>query len=115
MEKNRESSYVAIRLIIIHQYKPPFAIRFAHYSVGFIGCGAIAKVMARAAAEIAPFKGVAYSPPGGGAEEFAKEMEVRVGAIHLLRYLPPKLNNPSLCSPSLRSPLGRTRSSIHRC
>ncbi|GMI46492.1 hypothetical protein TrCOL_g10349 [Triparma columacea] len=48
-------------------------------SVGFIGCGAIAKVMARAAAEISPFKGVAFAPPGGGAEQFAAEMEAELG------------------------------------
>mmetsp|Transcript_24557 Transcript_24557/g.36624 ORF Transcript_24557/g.36624 Transcript_24557/m.36624 type:complete len:359 (-) Transcript_24557:143-1219(-) len=45
--------------------------------VGFIGCGAIARNMARAAAAVRPFKGVAYA--FAGAEEFAKEMEAELG------------------------------------
>jgi len=57
------------------------AVAFKHFAspktqkVGFIGCGAIAKNMARAAAAISPnFEGVAFAPPGGGADEFADEM-----------------------------------------
>jgi ornithine cyclodeaminase/alanine dehydrogenase-like protein (mu-crystallin family) len=47
-------------------------------SVGFIGCGAIARNMARAAAAIRPdMKGVAYAM--AGAEEFAKEMGEELG------------------------------------
>jgi ornithine cyclodeaminase/alanine dehydrogenase-like protein (mu-crystallin family) len=45
--------------------------------IGFIGCGAIARNMARASAAIRPFKGVAYS--FAGAEEFAKDMESELG------------------------------------
>lgn len=45
--------------------------------VGFIGCGAIAKVMARAAAAVRPFKGVVYALEG--AEEFAKDMSDELG------------------------------------
>mmetsp|Transcript_18118 Transcript_18118/g.24928 ORF Transcript_18118/g.24928 Transcript_18118/m.24928 type:complete len:357 (-) Transcript_18118:261-1331(-) len=45
--------------------------------VGFIGCGAIARNMARAAAAIRPFKGLAYA--FAGAEEFAQEMEAELG------------------------------------
>merc|ERR1719343_30210 len=46
-------------------------------TVGFIGCGAIARNMARAAAAIRSFKGVAYAV--AGAEEFAKDMEHELG------------------------------------
>ena len=45
--------------------------------VGFIGCGAIAKNMARAAAAVRPYKGVAFALEG--AEEFAKEMSEELG------------------------------------
>mmetsp|Transcript_62329 Transcript_62329/g.75016 ORF Transcript_62329/g.75016 Transcript_62329/m.75016 type:complete len:355 (-) Transcript_62329:324-1388(-) len=45
--------------------------------VGFIGCGAIARNMARAAAVVRPYKGVAYG--FAGAEEFAAEMEKELG------------------------------------
>merc|ERR1712176_41963 len=45
--------------------------------VGFIGCGAIARNMARAAAAIRPFSGVAYGL--AGAEEFCSEMEAELG------------------------------------
>lgn len=45
--------------------------------VGFIGCGAIARNMARAAAAVRPIKGVAYAI--AGAEEFAKEMQAELG------------------------------------
>uniref|UniRef100_A0A6T7KGU3 Ornithine cyclodeaminase n=1 Tax=Skeletonema marinoi TaxID=267567 RepID=A0A6T7KGU3_9STRA len=45
--------------------------------VGFIGCGAIAKNMARAAATVRPIKGVAYAIDG--AEEFAAEMSAELG------------------------------------
>ena len=45
--------------------------------VGFIGCGAIARTMARAAAAVRPFKGVAYAM--AGAEEFAADMEAETG------------------------------------
>lgn len=46
-------------------------------NVGFIGCGAIARNMARAAAAIRPYKGIAYGLQG--AEEFCKEMEAELG------------------------------------
>lgn len=46
-------------------------------TVGFIGCGAIARNMARAAAAVRSFKGVAYAK--AGAPEFAKEMEQELG------------------------------------
>mmetsp|Transcript_47137 Transcript_47137/g.57033 ORF Transcript_47137/g.57033 Transcript_47137/m.57033 type:complete len:356 (-) Transcript_47137:53-1120(-) len=45
--------------------------------VGFIGTGAIARNMARAAGAVRPFKGVAYAH--AGAEEFCKEMEAELG------------------------------------
>lgn len=45
--------------------------------VGFIGCGAIAKVMARAAAAVRPIQGIAFGL--AGAEEFCKEMEAELG------------------------------------
>jgi ornithine cyclodeaminase/alanine dehydrogenase-like protein (mu-crystallin family) len=45
--------------------------------VGFIGCGAIAKNMARAAATVRPIKGVAYALEG--AEQFAEEMSKELG------------------------------------
>ena len=46
-------------------------------TIGFIGCGAIAKNMARAAAAVRTFKGVCYAI--AGAPEFAKEMEHELG------------------------------------
>lgn len=45
--------------------------------VGFIGCGAIARNMARAAAAIRPIRGVCYAHDG--AEEFAAEMSQELG------------------------------------
>lgn len=45
--------------------------------VGFIGCGAIAKVMARAAAAVRPYKGIVFALEG--AEDFAKEMSEELG------------------------------------
>lgn len=45
--------------------------------VGFIGCGAIAKNMARAAATVRPYKGVTYALEG--AETFAEEMTKELG------------------------------------
>lgn len=46
--------------------------------IGFIGCGAIARNMARAAAAVRPkFHGVAFGL--AGAEEFAAEMEAELG------------------------------------
>jgi len=45
--------------------------------VGFIGCGAIAKVMARAAAEVRPYEGVVFALEG--AEDFAKDMSQELG------------------------------------
>ena len=46
--------------------------------IGFIGCGAIARNMARAAAVVRPtFKGVAYGL--AGAEEFCKDMSEELG------------------------------------
>lgn len=50
-----------------------------HDCIGFIGCGAIAKNMARAAASIRNYQGVAFAPPEGGAVEFAAEMEKETG------------------------------------
>lgn len=47
-------------------------------SIGFIGCGAIARTMARAAKEVRPnFKGVAFGL--AGAEEFAADMKAELG------------------------------------
>jgi ornithine cyclodeaminase/alanine dehydrogenase-like protein (mu-crystallin family) len=47
-------------------------------TIGFIGCGAIARNMARAAAAVRPeFKGVAYGL--AGADEFANEMTKELG------------------------------------
>jgi ornithine cyclodeaminase/alanine dehydrogenase-like protein (mu-crystallin family) len=47
--------------------------------IGFIGCGAIARNMARAAAAVRPdFKGVAFGLAGSG-ETFAKEMSAELG------------------------------------
>jgi ornithine cyclodeaminase/alanine dehydrogenase-like protein (mu-crystallin family) len=45
--------------------------------VGFIGTGAIARNMARAAAAVRPFTGVAYAL--AGAEEFCQQMEAELG------------------------------------
>jgi ornithine cyclodeaminase/alanine dehydrogenase-like protein (mu-crystallin family) len=45
--------------------------------VGFIGTGAIARNMARGAASIRPYKGVAYA--FAGADDFCKEMEEELG------------------------------------
>lgn len=45
--------------------------------VGFIGTGAIARNMARAAAAVRPFEGIAYAFEG--AAEFCKEMEAELG------------------------------------
>jgi len=47
--------------------------------VGFIGCGAIARNMARAAATVRPIKGVAYAIDEDMAKTFAKEMEEELG------------------------------------
>lgn len=48
--------------------------------IGFIGTGAIARNMARAAAYVRPkFKGVAYGLDVEGAEQFAKEMSEELG------------------------------------
>ena len=48
-------------------------------TIGFIGCGAIAKVMARAAKAVRPdFKGVCYAPDGSH-ESFAAEMSAELG------------------------------------
>jgi ornithine cyclodeaminase/alanine dehydrogenase-like protein (mu-crystallin family) len=47
--------------------------------VGFIGTGAIARNMARAAAAVRPFKGVAYALDSTMAENFAKDMEQELG------------------------------------
>lgn len=48
-------------------------------TVGFIGTGAIARNMARAAAAVRPFKGVAYALDNVMAEKFAKDMEQELG------------------------------------
>lgn len=45
--------------------------------VGFIGAGAIARNMARAASAVRPFKGIVFAL--AGAEDFAKEMESELG------------------------------------
>lgn len=47
--------------------------------VGFIGAGAIARNMARAAAAVRPFKGVVYALDAAMAESFAKDMEEELG------------------------------------
>mmetsp|Transcript_17487 Transcript_17487/g.42975 ORF Transcript_17487/g.42975 Transcript_17487/m.42975 type:complete len:344 (+) Transcript_17487:65-1096(+) len=46
-------------------------------TVGFIGCGAIARNMARAAASVRDFQGVVYALDG--AEDFAEEMSAELG------------------------------------
>lgn len=46
-------------------------------TVGFIGCGAIARNMARAAVAVRDFEGVVYAL--NGAEQFAKEMSAELG------------------------------------
>lgn len=48
-------------------------------TVGFIGTGAIARNMARAAAAVRPFKGIAYALDTSMAEDFAKEMSEELG------------------------------------
>jgi len=48
-------------------------------NVGFIGCGAIAKNMARAAAAIRPYKGLAYALDEDMAITFAEEMQAELG------------------------------------
>jgi len=47
--------------------------------VGFIGCGAIARNMARAAATVRPFRGVAYGLDEAMSQDFAKEMSEELG------------------------------------
>lgn len=47
--------------------------------VGFIGSGAIARNMARAAAAVRPFKGVVFALDVSMAESFAKDMEEELG------------------------------------
>lgn len=47
--------------------------------VGFIGSGAIARNMARAAAAVRPFKGVVFALDVAMAESFAKDMEEELG------------------------------------
>jgi ornithine cyclodeaminase/alanine dehydrogenase-like protein (mu-crystallin family) len=47
--------------------------------VGFIGTGAIAKNMARAAAAVRPYTGIAYAIDVDMAESFAKEMSEELG------------------------------------
>mmetsp|Transcript_28733 Transcript_28733/g.65698 ORF Transcript_28733/g.65698 Transcript_28733/m.65698 type:complete len:354 (-) Transcript_28733:632-1693(-) len=49
-----------------------------HDTIGFIGCGAIARNMARAAATVRPFKGVAYGF-GDTAAAFCADMEKELG------------------------------------
>lgn len=44
-------------------------------TVGFIGCGAIAKNMARAAAAVRPYQGLAYALDEDMAQTFAEEMQ----------------------------------------
>ena len=47
-------------------------------TIGFIGCGAIAKVMARGASAIVPgFKAVAFAPEGS--QEFAEDIRKELG------------------------------------
>lgn len=48
-------------------------------TVGFIGTGAIARNMARAAAAVRPFNGIAYALDSSMAEEFAKDMTEELG------------------------------------
>lgn len=48
-------------------------------NVGFIGAGAIARNMARAAAAVRPFKGFVYALDDEMAQEFAKNMEEELG------------------------------------
>jgi len=48
-----------------------------HDDVGFIGCGLIARNMARAAAAVRPYKGFAYAMDG--AEQFCEDMTAELG------------------------------------
>jgi ornithine cyclodeaminase/alanine dehydrogenase-like protein (mu-crystallin family) len=64
--------------------------------IGFIGCGAIARVMARAAAAVRPdYKGVVYGL--AGAEEFAKEMSEELGVSFTVAETPEELCGQSNC------------------
>lgn len=47
--------------------------------VGFIGCGAIARNMARAAVTVRPYRGVAYSLDETMSQDFANEMSEELG------------------------------------
>lgn len=51
-----------------------------HEMIGFIGCGAIGCTMARGAAAIRPFKGVAYAVDEASAKQFTADMELGGGA-----------------------------------
>mmetsp|Transcript_15636 Transcript_15636/g.52686 ORF Transcript_15636/g.52686 Transcript_15636/m.52686 type:complete len:473 (+) Transcript_15636:55-1473(+) len=49
-------------------------------TIGFIGCGAIARVMARAAAAVRPgFRGVAYARDAKSAQQFCEDMSAELG------------------------------------
>lgn len=51
-------------------------------TIGFIGCGAIARVMARAAAAVRPgFKGVAYARDAKSAQQFCSDMAAELGCV----------------------------------
>jgi len=58
-------------------------------TVGFIGCGAIARNMARAAKAVRPFKGIAYAIQG--AQEFCSDMEAELGVPFLVADSPQQL------------------------
>jgi ornithine cyclodeaminase/alanine dehydrogenase-like protein (mu-crystallin family) len=47
--------------------------------VGFIGCGAIARNMARAAAAVRPIEGIAYAIDAESARQFASDMSAELG------------------------------------
>jgi ornithine cyclodeaminase/alanine dehydrogenase-like protein (mu-crystallin family) len=49
--------------------------------IGFIGCGAIARNMARAAAAVRPFTGWAFATDRDSAEQFAKDMQQELGMM----------------------------------
>ena len=51
----------------------------AQNTVGFIGTGAIARNMARAAASVRPFEGIAYAVDAEGAQAFAADMSAELG------------------------------------
>ena len=70
--------------------------------IGFIGTGAIARNMARAAAAVRPnFTGVAYALDVDGAKSFATEMSAELGVKFSVAA-----SSEELCGQALAVPLG---------